>query len=185
VLDGAVARLGTRSTAARQAWVTGESNGTTRVIVRAGETWGRWFYDTTSVTVAGPPVEEIRYALRFENDFLNLDSDTVISCGQTCAFPAGTDLKIAFDPTRQTHSVVVQNQGAGVEIAYLNGAVFGDVAAEDARTAAFTASLIDAPFDGNCVILIRTDQGAVFKIGNAVEAEIAVDGVAFDAAPLS
>jgi hypothetical protein len=184
VLDATVASLSTSSNADRQVWLTGEGNGTTSVIARAAETWGLWFYDTTSVTVAGPPVEGTRHAMRFENDFLNLDGDTVISCGRACAFPDGTDLKIAFDPTRETHSVVVQNQGAGVEIAYLNGAVFGDITAEDARTAAFTASLIDAPFDGNCVILVRTDQGAVFKIGNAVEAEWAVDGVTFDAAPL-
>jgi len=55
---------------------------------------------------------------------------------------------------------------------------------EDARAATFTTSLVDAPFDSSRVILIRTDQGVMFKLGNPVEAELVVDGVTFDAAPL-
>ena len=125
-----------------------------------------------------------RYTMRFENDFLDLDGDTVISCAQACSFPEGTDLKIALNAAAAVHSWVVQNQAAKIEIAYIDGAVFGDVTVEDASAAAFTTSLVDIPFDSSRVILIRTDQGAMFKLGNPVEAELVVDGVTFDAVPL-
>lgn len=184
VSDGGVANLGLWTRYETRVRLTAVRVGETEVTVIVFAASGPNFFDTAPVNVDGPDLGSRRYTMRFENDFLDLDGDTVISCAQACSFPDGTDLKIAFNAAAAVHSRVVQNQAANIEIAYIDGAVFADVTVEDARAATFTTSLVDAPFDSSRVILIRTDQGVMFKLGNPVEAELVVDGVTFDAAPL-
>ncbi len=184
VSDGGVASLGLWTRYETRVRLTAMRVGETEVTVIVFAASGPNFFDTAPVSVDGPDLGSRRYTMRFENDFLDLDGDTVISCAQACSFPEVTDLKIAFNAAAAVHSRVVQNQAANMEIAYIDGAVFGDVTAEDARAATFTTSLVDVRFDRSRVILIRTDQGVVFKLGNPVEAELVVDGVTFDTAPL-
>ena len=186
VTNSGVVNLGARSNGDSRVLLTAQRFGATRVFVRATSSVViSGVRDTSLVTVSDAGTEVRRYAMRFENEFLDLDGDTVVVCGRGCAFPEGTDLKVAFNPTTGVHSVVVQNQAAGVEIAHIDGARFGDVTADDTQTASFTTSLVDVPFDRNRVILIRTDQDSVFKLGNPVEAELVVDGVTFETAQLN
>jgi len=74
----------------------------------------------------------------------------------------------AFNGARSVHSVVFHNQ-TGDQIAHLRGRSFSSVTSDDVATAAFQTGLIDEPFDNTRAILIRTQGGAVYAIGNPVE----------------
>jgi hypothetical protein len=184
VFDGNVVRLGSWSRYSPGVRITAEGSGTTMVRVVAFPASGPSLVDTTFVTVEGVPGAR-RYQLRYETDFLDFDADTVVSCPRACAFPDGTDLKVLFDPAGDVHAIVAPNGGAGVEIAEIAGGEFVAVSAADAGTATFTSTTSGILFDRTRVILIRTDQGAVFKLGNPVESEMVVEGVRFEAAPLN
>jgi hypothetical protein len=179
VHDGSVARLGSHSRYSPSVAVTAEGSGTTMITVVAFA-GGGGLRDTTFVTVEGLAGAR-RYQLRYEVDFLDFDADTVVSCARACAFPDATDLRVHFDPTSDVHAIVVPNGGAGVEIAEIAGGDFASISAVDVGTATFTSATSGIPFDRTRVILIRTDQGAVFKLGNPVESEMVVEGVRFEA----
>lgn len=182
--DGGVVSLGTWSGYSSALWITAQGSGTTMVTVLAFPASGSTLWDTTFVTVEGVPGAR-RYQLQYENDFVDFDADTVISCTRACPFPDATDLKLVFDGTGDVHAIVVPNGAAGVEIAEIAGGDFIAVSARDAGTATFTSTTSGIPFDRHRVILIRTDQGAVFKLGNPIESEMVVEGVRFEAAQVN
>ena len=122
------------------------------------------------------------YTLDFEAEYVDLDGGTTehVDFG---SFPEndGWDVMVAYNAGGTVHSVLFQNQSDGREIAHLTGASFDAVSAADAASASFTTSLIDASFDTDRVVLIRTDLGAVYKLGNPDEDD---QGLTFDAALL-
>ncbi len=115
--------------------------------------------------------------LGFEMDFIDLDTGVVTRDDFMGGGPEN-DLNIAYNAGRPVHSVVFQQFGR--EIAHLTGVAYADVTGCDVAGAAFTTSLIDISFDPGRVILVRTDTGAVFKMGNPVEG----DTLTFDFAEL-
>ena len=177
-------RLGSWSRYSPGVRITAEGSGTTMVRVVAFPVSGPSLLDTTIITVEGVPGAR-RYQLRYETDFLDIDGDTVVSCARSCPFPDATDLRLIFDPASDVHAFLVPNGGTGVEIAEIPGGDFVAVSAADAGTATFTSTASGILFDRTRIILIRTDQGALFKLGNPVEAEMVVEGVRFEAAPLN
>ncbi len=109
--------------------------------------------------------------LDFESQYFNLDSGEVSESDFMMFEPedAGWDFQVVYNSDRSYHSVLFQNQSTGVEIAHLADHDFEDTTACDVESATFTTDLIDVSFDPQRVVLIRTDQGEVYKLGNANE----------------
>ena len=97
--------------------------------------------------------------------------------------PAEMDFNFAYNGARPIHSVVFQRTGR--QIAHLPNRTFESVTVADTIGAPFTNSLVDTSFDANRVILLRTDAGNIFKLGNPVETASAADGCTFDYANLT
>lgn len=146
--------------------VTGVGAGTAEIVASAGGASG-----TALVIVGSAPVA--RFTLPFYDQALDLDAGAVVDCDPTAgcsgSAPAGWDFSLAFNSTTATAARVFQNEGAAVEIAHLAGAVFEDVTPADAAAATFTTGLVNEPFDASRVILIKTDLGLIYKLGNPVE----------------
>jgi hypothetical protein len=113
--------------------------------------------------------------LYFQDDFLDLDTARTESSFDHNPELSGWDLKVGED----YH--VIHNRENGVEVAYLEGCPFEAATTIDARDTAFTSDLLGITFEGNIVILIKTDQGEIYKLGNPIAGEF---GLRFQYAPL-
>lgn len=110
--------------------------------------------------------------LAFELECLDLDGDVVSDeCRIEFSEGAAWDILIGHHAYREVHAVLVQNHGNRLEIAVLDDAVFEDVTEESIAGASFATDLQDHEFTDRMVVLVRTDSGAVFKVGNVVEGE--------------
>jgi hypothetical protein len=126
--------------------------------------------------------EATSYTLQFSRLRPDLDTGEVITCPfGICSSPDDWDLYVHRSTQTEPESVIRQNQTNEVEIAHLPGVTLEELTEEDFQGAEFTTALVADPFDAGRVILIRTDLGNVFALGNPVE-----DGVegtlTFDAA---
>lgn len=132
--------------------------------------------------LVGQVTPEVRSVfLLFEEDFLDLETGRFES--NIPYFPdfPEWDVKVSYNALRPVHSVVIQNQESGTEIAHLEGYSFESVTAADVSSAVFTDDLIDVPFGSNRVILVNTAAGKTYKLGNPVEGEF---GLKFNYSPL-
>ena len=118
--------------------------------------------------------------LAFETEFLDLDAN-VISAADSDGDASGADIRIAFNADRSPGAVVFGEAAAGVELAFVAGMSFDGVTAESVAGLTFSAEPVDAPFSASDTVLVRTDSGLLFKLGNAVETET---GVTFSYAAL-
>jgi hypothetical protein len=128
------------------------------------------------------PREITTQTLSFEDQCLDLDTGTVHgtaeeSCMDVVGDQTPWDIQIAYHADREVHGVVVLNLDGALEIAYLEGVNFDSVTADAIAGAPFVTEDSDRSFDGTVVILIRTDLGAVYKLGNPSEVDT---GVTFD-----
>ena len=119
----------------------------------------------------GANAQTMTQTLTFEQQCLDLDADTVEedSCRDPSSDESSWDILVAYHADRTVHAVIFQNFRNEVEIAHLENATFEEVTAADIAGASFTTDAIDRSCDGTSVILIRTDLGAVFKLGNVSE----------------
>ena len=118
--------------------------------------------------------------LAFESEVLDLDAN-VISGTDSGADASGADVRIAFNADRSPGAVVFGEAAAGVELAFVAGMSFDGVTAESVAELIFSADAVDAPFSAEDTVVVRTDTGLLFKLGNAVETET---GVTFNYAAL-
>lgn len=138
-----------------------------------------------TLTVVCAPGELQPYTLRFSRARPNLDDGTITECPfSICPTSEGWDMYVHYSSTSDPHSVIRQNQTTGVEIAHLPGVTLAALTEEDVAGATFTTELVADPFDAARVILIRTDVGNVYALGNPVEDETA-QTLTFDAALIS
>jgi hypothetical protein len=111
------------------------------------------------------------YVIRYTRDRPNLDDGTLTDCIFGIC-PSGEnewDFYAHYNSQTTPRAVIRQNQTTAVEIAHLPGAVFEELTEQQVAAATFTTSLVADPFDGGRVILIRTNEGAIFALGNPVE----------------
>lgn len=113
----------------------------------------------------------VSYTLQFTQHRPNLDTGETASCpfGVCPSTADGWDVwaynNIGSDP----RSVIRQNLNKGVEIAHITGVTLQGLTEAHYQAAVFTTQLVAEPFDAGRVILIRTDLGNVFALGNPVE----------------
>ena len=87
------------------------------------------------------------------------------------------DFTVAYNASQTPPSVVFQNWSTGVEIAFLYATAFGTVAVGDLPSLLFTTELVDMPLEPGDTVVLHTDTGAYFKVGNAVTG---ASGLTFD-----
>lgn len=137
--------------------------------------------DVSLSIVCAHPAPDV-YTLRFSRERPNLDSGEITVCPfGLCPSEQEWDLHVYFDSQSDPHSVIRQNQSTAVEIAHLPGVVFEALTEQDLEGATFTTDLVGDPFDSGRVILIRTELGSVYALGNPVEESVA-QTLTFDAA---
>ena len=109
-----------------------------------------------------------------ETQTLNLD-DGVVSdgAGEPTAEPSGADVLFAYNADRTPHVVACPAE-EGVEIAFIDNISFDGVSAADVEGLSFSTVPPDLPLENGDTVVIRTDTGAVYKLGNAVESTTAV-----------
>jgi hypothetical protein len=122
------------------------------------------------------------YTLRFSRERPDLDNGAITVCPfGLCPTEEAWDLHVYFSSQSDPHSVIRQNQSTGAEIAHVPGVALEDLTEQDFEAATFTTDLVGDPFDSGRVILIRTDLGYVYALGNPVEDTVA-QTLTFDAA---
>ncbi len=114
-----------------------------------------------------PPI--FSATLEYENEAFDLETGTVFNCGiGPLSCPPEHDFLFAFNGSRANPTVLFQNQGSGVEIAFLDGVPFENVLPGIVTGLVFTTGLIDEPFDNDDTIVLRTPEGNVWKVGRPV-----------------
>lgn len=126
--------------------------------------------------------EPVSYTIQFGRQRPDLDTGEIIVCPfSICSSNEDWDLYVHESTQTDPRSIIRQNQTLEVEIAHLPGVVLAELTDEHYEAAEFTLDLIDEPFDSARVILIRTDLGNVFALGNPVE-DLDERTLTFDAA---
>jgi hypothetical protein len=142
--------------------------------------------ETTGVTlsVVCTYADPVTYTIRFSRERPDLDTGEIIECPfGICSSPDYWDLYAHRNSQTEPESEIRQNQTNEVEIAHLPGVTLEGLTEDDFLGATFTTELVAEPFDAGRVILIRTDLGNVFALGNPVEDLISSPAVlTFDAA---
>jgi hypothetical protein len=137
------------------------------VSVEPGETAG------VSLNVNCTHADPVTYTIRFSNQRPDLDAQdptAIISCPfGICPTTEDWDLWAYRNSQADPESEIRQNTTNGVEIAHLPGVTLETLTEADVAGATFTTALVAEPFDAGRVILIRTDLGNVFALGNPVE----------------
>jgi hypothetical protein len=135
-----------------------------------------------SIVVTCTYATPVTYTIQFNRERPDLDIGEVTVCPfGICSTQEGWDLYVYNNFSTDPHSVIRQNQTTAVEIAHLPGVTLGSLTEADLQGANFTTDLISDPFDTARVILIRTDLGNVYALGNPSE-DLTNGTLTFDAA---
>jgi hypothetical protein len=133
---------------------------------------------TVSCSYAAPQA----YTLVFVRDRPDLDTGDLTVCAfGFCSTQEDWDLWVHNNSQSEPRSVIRQNQNTGTQIAHLPGVSLEGLTEADYQAATFTGELVADPFDSGRVILIRTDTGHVYALGNPVE-DLTNSRLTFDAA---
>ena len=124
----------------------------------------------TSLSVNAGEVEWV--TLAFHSEALDLDTGVVGESVLPSAADGG-DVQMAYNALRPIKAVVVP-AATGVELALCEGVTFDGVTADLLAELVFTAEPADVPFRADVTVVVRTDAGGLFKIGNASETDSAV-----------
>lgn len=138
-----------------------------------------------TLSVACAPGERVEYTIQFGRERPNLDDGSVLVCPfSICSTNEGWDIYVHNNTQTDPHSIIRQNQTAGVEIAHLPGVTLETLTEADVAGATFGTGLVSDPFDAARVILIRTDLGRVYALGNPAE-NMTTSTLTFDAVLIS
>lgn len=122
------------------------------------------------LSVVCAPPEPVSYQIRFSRERPDLDTGEITECPfGFCDSNEAWDIYAENDSNSDPHTIIHQNESTGVEIAHLPGVTLDDLTEEDYDGATFTTEPVSEPFDSGRVILVRTDLGNVYALGNPVE----------------
>ena len=122
-----------------------------------------------TLTPSSPVMAAEIAILEVESQAFDLDAGTVAApAPEDVIGLAGADVLLAYNADRTPHAVVIP-VAEGVEMSFVAGVGFDGISSSDISSLVFSDEPTDLPFSANDCVVIRTDQGAVFKIGNAVE----------------
>jgi len=125
------------------------------------------------------------YTIRASRDRPDLDDGSVVECTfGICPSNANWDIYANFSTQTSPQASIRHNTTNAVEIAHVVGATLATLTEANVAAATFTTALVTDPFDAGRVILIRTNLGALYALGNPVENTTLLT-LSFDAALLS
>lgn len=117
--------------------------------------------------------DPVTYTIQFNNRRPNLDTGAILECAFGICDPddpdQNWDVYAEYSSSTDTHTVIRQNETTGVEIAHLPGVTLDSLTEADYDGAVFTTEAVDDPFAPGRVILVRTDVGNVYALGNPSE----------------
>lgn len=138
-----------------------------------------------SLTVECSYAAPVALTIQFSRERPDLDTEAITVCSfGICSTQEEWDLYVQSNTATEPRSVIRQNQTTGVEIAHLPGVTLATLTEADFDGASFTTELIGDPFDSGRVILIRTDLGNVYALGNPSE-DLTASKLTFDATLIS
>jgi len=109
------------------------------------------------------------YTVRFGRERPDLDTGDITTCPfSICSTDEAWDLYAYYSSSTDPDTQIRQNQTNNVEIAHLPGVSLASLTEADYAGASFTTDLVSDAFDSGRVILIRTDVGNVYALGNPV-----------------
>jgi hypothetical protein len=127
-----------------------------------------------ALMVSTPATAAEIITMEVESEVLDLDAGTVVDAlTEDLTTPTGADLQLAYNADLTPHAVVFP-VGEGVELAFVASVGFDGISSSDVSNLAFSTEPIDLPFSANDCVVIRTDQGMVFKLGNAIESGMSI-----------
>jgi hypothetical protein len=113
---------------------------------------------------------------------LDLETGAIQDCSSACA--AAIDFELGFDASTNIRARLIHH--AAQAVAHLAGQSFAFVHLADTAGVAFSTTPVTDPFDNARTILVRTDAGNIYKVGNPVELGLtAQDSVRFNVARLN
>jgi hypothetical protein len=146
------------------------------VTVESGETAEAY------LSVVCAHAEPVAYTIQFGRERPKLDTGEVTVCPfSICSQDDEWDLYVHNSSQVDPQPIIRQNQNTGVEIAHVPDVVLDDLTEAHFEEATFSTELVDDVFDSGRVILIRTDLGNVFALGNPV-VDAGSGTLSFDAA---
>lgn len=126
--------------------------------------------------------QPVAYSIQFSRERPDLDTGEITVCPfGICSTQEAWDLYVHSNTQTEPRSVIRQNQTTSVEIAHLPGVTLAGLTEADFEAASFTTALVADPFDSGRVILIRTNLGYVYALGDPVE-DLTNNRLAFAAA---
>ncbi len=127
-----------------------------------------------ALMVSAPAMAAEIVTMEVETQVLDLDAGTVVdTLTEELTAPTGADVQLAYNADRTPH-VVVFPVGEGVELAFVVSVGFDGISSSDVSDLAFSTEPMDLPFSANDCVVIRTDQGMFFKLGNATESGLSI-----------
>lgn len=102
-----------------------------------------------------------------------MDTGIILETESYLGGTEGADIRIGYHADRTLHAVVMI-AGEGVTIAFVDGVSYDSTTAADVSGLRFTAEVIDQPIETGDTVVVRTFEGATFKIGNASEDDAGV-----------
>lgn len=122
-----------------------------------------------TLLLAMPAMAAETVTMNLESQVLDLDAGAVLDASPTDpAGPVGADVRMAYNADRTPHAVVLPT-GDGVEIAFIAGVGYDAITSSDVASLTFSAEAPDLAFSADDCVVVRTDQDAYFKLGNAAE----------------
>jgi hypothetical protein len=112
--------------------------------------------------------------LQFETEALDLETGAVTEVLAALPQSLDADFYFAYHAGRTPHAVLFPNDLSGVEISFLDDTPYNLISEVDIPLLTFTVEFPDQPFDNGDTAVLRTDTGACYKVGNAVEDELSV-----------
>ena len=127
-----------------------------------------------ALMVSTPAMAAEIITMEVESQVLDLDAGTVADAlTEDLTAPTGADVQLAYNADRTPHAVVLP-VGEGVELAFVASVSFDSISSSDVSNLVFSTEPTDLPFSANDCVVIRTDLGTVFKLGNATESGLSV-----------
>jgi len=121
------------------------------------------------------------YTIRHGRERPDLDTGEITECPfSICSTNEAWDFYVYYSSSSTPKTIIRQNQTAALEIAHVAGRTLDDLTPADVAGAVFTTDYVTDPFDAGRVILIRTDLGDVYALGNPVE-DTGAQTLTFDA----
>jgi hypothetical protein len=113
------------------------------------------------------------FTLVYEREGLDLDTGMIVPVEPdgVVSDPSSPqpDFVVTYNAERPTCAVISQNQQNNVEIAFLDNVAFNLVDPSDLAGLNFSTGLIDEPFETRDSIVLRTDTGVHYLLGNPIE----------------